>query len=285
MVEALGGFDPKATYDEASRDYEDASRQFWQYLSTRTVERMQLRPGDRVLDVPCGTGPSAIAAARAVGPSGLVVGLDYAEQMLAIARENVAASEVDNVTLGVGDLTALERPAVPYDAVACVLGLFFVDDMPGVVRAFLDLVRPDGGRVGLGVFGERFFDPMRDAFVAAVAEVVPGFDVVQPWCRLDDEAVLRQVLTDAGVAMADVEVTTDEDVLPLPSPDDWWRIVLGSGFRRTTAAIGADATAEVRARCDAYIVEHGVDRIVNRTRTAVIRSRPVPASLPVEAGG
>jgi cyclopropane fatty-acyl-phospholipid synthase-like methyltransferase len=71
VVDSLGDFDPKQTYDEASRDYEDASRQFWQYLSTRTVDRLSLRPGERVLDVPCGTTairicsqPSRIPASR-----------------------------------------------------------------------------------------------------------------------------------------------------------------------------------------------------------------------------
>ncbi|HEX7167074.1 MAG TPA: methyltransferase domain-containing protein [Acidimicrobiales bacterium] len=267
MTEALGDFDPKATYDAASRDYEDASRDFWQYLSTRTVERLALRPGERVLDVPVGTGPSAIAAASAVGTTGRVVGVDYAEQMVAIARDKVRAAGCANVTLEVGDMTALARPDQPYDAIVCVLGLFFVDDMPAVARSFYDLLSPAGGRMGVAVFGERFFDPMRDVFVEAVHDVVPGFDVIQPWCRLDREDVLRQVFDDAGIP--DVGIDTDEDRLPLPSPDDWWRIVMGSGLRRTVTAIGEDAAAEVRARCDAYVTANDVREVVSRTRYAI----------------
>ena len=267
MPEALGDFDPKATYDAGSLDYEDASRDFWQYLSTRTVERLALRSGERVLDVPCGTGPALVAAARVVGDSGRVLGVDYAEQMLAIARDKVRAAGLENVTLEVGDMTALAKPDEPYDAVVCVLGLFFVDDMPGVVRSLFDLLRPAGGRLGVTVFGERFFDPMRDVFLDAVAEVVPGFDVIQPWCRLDREDVLRAVFEDAGIS--DVRIETDDDRLPLPSADDWWRIVMGSGLRRTVTAIEDAAAAEVRARCDAYIAEHGVHEVVTRSRYAI----------------
>ena len=115
MTGALGGFDPKATYDDASRDYEDASRDFWQYLSFRTVERLRLQPGERVLDVPCGTGPALMAAAERVGPTGRVVGLDYADRMLAIAREKVRASGVQNVEVHIGDMTAIAPPEKPYD--------------------------------------------------------------------------------------------------------------------------------------------------------------------------
>src|SRR5688572_11935206 len=126
MVDALGGFDPKATYDEGSRDYEDASREFWGYLSVRTVERLGLEPGQRVLDVPCGTGHSLIAAAEQVGPVGRAIGVDFAEQMLAIARDKVAASGLGNIDIRVGDMTQLDLPESPFDAVTCVLGIFFV---------------------------------------------------------------------------------------------------------------------------------------------------------------
>lgn len=264
-MSALGDFDPKATFDAVSRDYEDAGRDYWHYLSPRTVERLALRPGERVLDVPCGTAPSVLAAARAVGPTGHVDGVDYAEQMLAIAREKVCAAGLDNVTLAVGDMTSLSADE-PYDAVICVLGLFFVDDMPAVARSFHDLLRP-GGRLGVTVFGEQFLDPMREVFVDVVNDVVPGLDVVQPWSRLITEDALRGVFEEAGIG--DVRIETDDDTFPLPSAERWWQIVMGSSFRRPVTAMGDEAAAEVRARCDAYIAENGVRELFTRTRYAI----------------
>ena len=268
MVDALGGFDPKATYDDASRDYEDASRDYWQYLSVRSVDRLALRPGDRVLDVPCGTGHALVAAAERVGPSGRVVGLDYAVQMLEIAREKVQAGGLANVDVGVGDMTAIRPPEVPYDAVICVLGIFFVDDMPGLVRSFHGLVRPGGGRVAVTVFGERFVDPLRQVFVEAVAEVAPGLDVVQPWTRTADESVLRRVFHEAGVG--EVVIETHDDSFPSRSSDDWWRIVMGSALRRTVTALGPELARQVRARCDAAIRDQHIDQVVTRSRYAVL---------------
>jgi len=270
VTEALGGFDPKSTYDEASRDYEDASRDYWQYISLRTVERLDVRAGEQVLDVPCGSGASVILAAERVSPDGAVVGIDFAEQMVAITREKAGAAGLANVRLSVADMTTLDRSRLgPFDAVVCSLGLFFADDMPGVLRSLFGLLRT-GGRIGLAVFGEHVFDPMRQVFVETVAELAPEVEVLQPWRRTEDLSVLRGVFEAAGIP--DVDIATEDDRLPLRSPDDWWRIIMGSGFRRTVAALDEATAGELRRRCDAHIADHGIDHIVNRTHYAIARA-------------
>jgi ubiquinone/menaquinone biosynthesis C-methylase UbiE len=261
-------FDARATYDAGALDYQSAGSRYWRYLSTRTVERLGLRAGEHVLDAPCGTGWSLFPESEAVGSSGRVVGVDYAEHMLAIARDGVRERGLVNVELRAGDMTKIEPPPRPYDAVCCVLGIFFVDDMPGLVRSFRDLVQPGGGRVAVTVFGERFFDPMRDVFVEAVGEVAPGLEVIEPWRPTERAEVFEGVFADAGV---DVTIETDDDTLPLADPGDWWRIVMGSGLRRTVTVLGDDAGEQVRARCDAYIADHGVTEVVSRSRYAIVR--------------
>jgi len=268
--DALEDFDPQAIYDEAARDYEDACRDFWQYISIRTVERLGLRPGERVLDIPCGHGPSLVVAAEQVGPSGHVVGMDFAAQMVALARDRVTAGGLTNADATAGDLTALDQAGLePFDAVVCSLGLFFVDDMPAVLRSLFTLVRPDGGRLGVAVFGEHVFDPLRQVFVEAVGDLAPGVDVLEPWRRTEDVDLFRQLFETAGIA--DVSIETDDDRVPLRSADDWWRIVMGSGFRRTVAALDESTADEVRRRCTTYIDQHGIDAIVNRSHYAVCR--------------
>lgn len=265
-MDALGGFDPQAAYNDASKDYEDASRDYWQYLAVRTVDRLDLQPGERVLDLACGNGPGLIPAARRVGPDGVVVGVDYAEQMLDIARAKIAQEGVDNVQLEVGDFTQLAAPAVPYDALMCVLGLFFVEDMAGTLRSFLDQLRP-GGRLCITVLGEHFYIPMEEVFVEAVAQAAPGTEVVLPWRRLRDPDVLRSVFDEAG--LPGVRIETDDATMTLSSPEEWWRIVMGSGLRRTVAAIGPEKAAEVRAFCDAYMTDHDIRDVVLRSRYAL----------------
>jgi ubiquinone/menaquinone biosynthesis C-methylase UbiE len=259
-------FDARATYDAASRDYEDASRDDWQYLSRRAVEALALRPGERVLDAPCGTGPSVLAPAAEVGPGGHVLGVDFAPGMLEIGGEKVASRGLRTVELRQGDMTALGLRPGSFDAVLSVLGIFFLDDMPAAVRALWELVRPGGGRLVVAVLGEAFFDPMRDVFVDTVAAVRPGLHVHQPWRRTEDPAELRRVLADAGVG--EVELTSADERMPLPSADDWWRIVLGTGLRRTVMSLEPAEAEAVRERCARYIVERGVREVVLGTHIA-----------------
>lgn len=265
MTEALEGFDPQRTYDDASIDYDAAALDFWGYMALRTVDRLGLEPGGRVLDVPCGTGVALLALAERVGRTGHVVGVDYAERMADIARARARGAGARNVEIRIGDMTVLTIDE-PYDAVQCALGLFFVDDMPSLVRTLLELVRPSG-RLAVTVFGEHFFEPMRRVFIDAVAEVASGFTVVEPWKRTEDADVLREIFRKAGVE--DVTIETEDEEVPLASADDWWRAVMGSGLRRSVAELGADAATRVRERCDAYVREHGVTRLLNRTHYAV----------------
>jgi SAM-dependent methyltransferase len=270
VSDPLRGFDPKATYDAASTDYEDASRDFWQYMSTRTVELAAPREGETVLDVACGAGPGLLTASRAVGPTGRVIGIDFATQMLEIAATRVRAAGARNVEVRTGDMTALDIEPGTVDVLLCVLGVFFVDDMPGLLRSFWALVRP-GGRVAITVLGERFFDPMIDVFVDAVHAERPGFDIVQPWRRIGDPAAFRALAEEAG--LTGFTLREDTDTLTLDDADDWWRIVMGSGLRRSAEALGDETAEKVRARCADAMRERGI-REVELTSQYLLATKP-----------
>jgi ubiquinone/menaquinone biosynthesis C-methylase UbiE len=246
MANALGGFDPKATYSAAAAEYHRASQQYWQLLSTRTIERLHLQPGQSVLDAACGTAPATIAAARRVGPQGRVVGVDYAEGMLAVARQNIAASGTTNVELVQGDMLAL--PYGPeFDAVLCVLGIFFVPDMSAAVGGLWRCVRP-GGTLAITTFGEDVWEPVLAEFLQAAGRARPDIERVVPWRRIERAEILHAVFAQAGVSHVRVEQQTD--VLPF-QPEDWTTIVMGSGLRRMAVDLG-DQAAEVIGQTETW---------------------------------
>jgi ubiquinone/menaquinone biosynthesis C-methylase UbiE len=81
------------TYNAAADHFDDGPLAFWDRYGRKTIERLPLKPGSIVLDVGCGSGASAIPAAKAVGPHGRVIGADLAERLLVMAQAKADASQ------------------------------------------------------------------------------------------------------------------------------------------------------------------------------------------------
>jgi ubiquinone/menaquinone biosynthesis C-methylase UbiE len=268
MPDPLGAFDPTTTYDEAVAEYDDASSEFWRHLSDHAVHLLELRPGERVLDVPCGTGHSALPAAQQVGPSGRVVALDVSERMAALVRDKATRLGLANIDVGVADMAGLGSPDELFDAVLCVLGIFFVPDMPAALRHLAAQART-GGRLVVAVFGESFYEPLRTTFVDAVHEVAPTVEVIEPWSRLRTGADLHGLFEAAGLGRAVIDERVDD--LPLSSPDDGWRIVMGSGLRSTVAQLTGEAAEQVRARCTEEMTRLQITQLSTISRYGLYR--------------
>jgi ubiquinone/menaquinone biosynthesis C-methylase UbiE len=245
-----------ATYNAAADFYDDAANTFWDRFGQRTVARLGLEPGARVLDVCCGSGASAIPAAQAVGATGSVLGVDLAQGLLEIARRKAALKGLRNVEFRVGDMLDLGLPADGFDAVVCVFGIFFVPDMAAAVRALWKVVRP-GGRLAITTWGPRFFEPASTAFWNAVREVAPELHrSFNPWDRICDPAALRELLAQAGIEDADVVAEAGEHAID--APQAWWAAVMGSGYRGTFEKLDAPARARVRDQNLRFISERGI---------------------------
>ncbi len=100
-----------ASYDYATRHIEPVRRQ--------TIDTLRLERGDRVLDVACGTGKSFEMLREAVGPEGVVVGVEQSPEMLQQARERVREGGWDNVQLIESTIEAADFEG-PFDAVLFV---------------------------------------------------------------------------------------------------------------------------------------------------------------------
>lgn len=105
----------------------------------------QVKPGDSVLDVCCGTGDFAFAARRAVGPEGRVVGTDVSEAMLELAKEKSGRNQLW-VDFMYADTLALPFPDGGFDA--CTVG-FGIRNVTDIVKAFSEMRRVcrPGGKV------------------------------------------------------------------------------------------------------------------------------------------
>ena len=111
--------------------------------SEKILPSLEIGPGDRVLDVGCGFGDTAIQMARRVGPTGSVVGIDCCARFLELARCDAAAAGVDNVEWIEGD--AQSHPFAPeFDFCFSRFGTQFFENPVGGLKNMRRALKPGG---------------------------------------------------------------------------------------------------------------------------------------------
>ena len=213
-------------------------------FTERLLERAGIGPGMRVLDIGCGAGDVALAAAALVGAEGSVVGVDRDPAQAAFAQERARASDVHQARFVAGDYREIALDA-PVDAVVGRLVLMYARDPLDALRATLRNLEA-GGVVALqesivDCDGPVFIEP-RDCLAAKAAEWYrAGFRHagVQPRMGLRLPALMRAAGLDVS---SDIEL-----LLPVQQgPDGQLFATLAAVVRSQLPAIVASgaATAE-----------------------------------------
>jgi SAM-dependent methyltransferase len=173
-----------------------------------------LRDEERVLDVACGTGVLALAAAARLGDAGQVFGLDPNEEMLAVARRKSAT-----VTWRSGRAEAIPFPDEHFDAVVSQFGFMFFDDQRAALAEMMRVLKP-GGTLALAVCDAIDHSPG----YSVLAELLYrrfGDEVAQairaPFVSGDPE-LLRDVCTEAG--FGGVSIRRHDAVVRFSSPQE-----------------------------------------------------------------
>ena len=155
------------------------------------VRRLGLGPADRVLDVACGTGNVALAAARA---GATATGLDFAPNLLTQAREHAAAEGLA-ICFDEGDAEALPYVDGAFDVVASAFGVMFAPRPECAAAELLRVCRP-GGRIALLNWTPRSFIGQLYLLVCQYAALPPQ---IAPPVLWGVEATVRERLS-AGIA-------------------------------------------------------------------------------------
>ena len=149
------------------RKHDERFRRVTAPVTQRLLEAAGVAPGQRVLDIACGTGEPALPAARIVGPAGHVLATDLAPEMLEVARERAEAQGIGNVEFRLADGEELDVEAEAFDAATCRWGIMF---MPEPLRCLGQLFRAlrSGGRVAFAAWGS----PDRNPFITLPAGIL-----------------------------------------------------------------------------------------------------------------
>ncbi len=206
----------------------------------RLAERSAIGPGDRVLDVACGTGVAAREALARVAPGGRVSGLDCNPDML-----GVAARIAPQVDWRAGTAQALPFGDASFDVALCQFGLMFFEDRAGALAEMWRVLRP-GGRLAVATWAALPTSPgyaamyalLQDLFGAEIAGALHA-----PFA-LGEADMLHALAREAGIAGATVETVAGH--ARFASLEDWlhteirgWTLadtIDDAGFERLLAA-------------------------------------------------
>jgi SAM-dependent methyltransferase len=171
-------------------------------ILVRLLERTDIRPNEKLLDIGCGTGASTLAAAIKTGPTGHVTGLDIAEQLLNRARKRSDDAGLRNTSFIQAD--AQTYPFIPesFDAVISRFGVMFFDDP---VAAFANMAKAlrSNGRLVFAAWGPAAGNPWfiipRDAAIARLGKPTPGDPLAPGPFAFQDVERMTKLMVQAGL--------------------------------------------------------------------------------------
>lgn len=237
-------------------------------LATDLIHLAALRPGERVLDVACGTGIVARLACQQVGATGIVAGLDVNPGMLAVARSVTPPGAP--VEWYQASAQAMPIPDASFEVVLCQMGLQFMPDKRAALREMCRvLVR--GGRLVLNVPGPapRVFTIMGEALTRHVGAEAAWF--VKQVFSLHDTAEIQNLVSGAG--FHDVSVQSYTKSLSLQAPEEFlWQYVHSTPLSDAVAQVDDERRSSLQREVDARWREFVKDRAL------VLQARIVTAT-------
>jgi ubiquinone/menaquinone biosynthesis C-methylase UbiE len=180
-----------------------------QIVGELLCEGIDLRAGERVLDVAAGNGNATLAAARRFAS---VTSTDYVPALLERGRRRAEADGFD-ITFEVADAEALPYPADSFDVVLSTFGVMFAPDHGQAARELMRVCRP-GGRIGLASWTPEGFLGQLFRVVAKYVAPIPGVQSPLLW---GTDAHIRELFPDA----TKIQHTTRHFAFRYRTPEHW----------------------------------------------------------------
>jgi arsenite methyltransferase len=195
---------------------------FTRNIAERMVTNAKLTPGQRVLDVACGTGWAAMAAARVIGINGKVIGVDVEKNWLVIAMEKAASARLLNIEYTHGNAEALDFDDNIFDVVLCASSIFLFNNILKALREWYRVLK-SGGIVAFTSFGDRYLQPV----IKPLGECLSRYDGQPPADpsfiieRTDSPEKCRELLRTTG--FSEIDITTEDMGYSYSNAPDYWQ--------------------------------------------------------------
>jgi SAM-dependent methyltransferase len=201
------------------------------------VERAGWAPGARVLDVACGAGYPALAAAAVVGPGGTVVASDISPDMIAVTAAAAMAAGLENIECRTMDAEQLAIDDASVDAVTNAYGLMFCPDPVRAIREAHRALKA-GGCIAIATWDELSKSPFFNVIFAVGAKHLslspPAPGVPGPF-RFSVPGEMESLLQNAG--FVDVRVESRPMSLAFESAAQYCQIFMDVAWKARIAAL------------------------------------------------
>lgn len=217
----------QAAFDEASAGYDRPAMRFFDKSANNLVRRLSLKGNEHVLDVATGTGKIAVALARRL-KEGRVTGVDLSPGMLSVAEQKVSRANLNNVTFQRSDVDAVEFPPEHFDGLTCGFGVHFWSIMEKSLSRLVGMVK-SGGFVAITSFAKGSFDPHSSLCLKQFSHYGVQLPDSYSLERLDQPEKNIALFENVGIRNVTFEKT--QAGYYLESAQDWWDLVLFTGYR------------------------------------------------------
>jgi enediyne biosynthesis protein CalE5 len=214
------------------------------------------QPRARVLDVACGSGFPALAAAASVRPGGTVIATDISPAMLASAAARAKRDALDNVEFVEMDAEHLTFGDEEFDAVTNAYGLMFIPDLPRAIAEARRVLKSAGHFAAV-----TWDEPARNPFFSVITPVAAPFLSIQPPAagatgpfRLSSATQLESLLRDAG--FSDIRVDRIPMTIELTSANQYLQLFSDVAWKARVAALSNRDLARLREAIGEAIQPH-----------------------------
>lgn len=233
-------------FNRVAPSFDRVGPQHFTKFGLRLVELAHIPAGAKVLDVAAGRGAILFPVAEQVGPQGQVIGIDFAEAMVARTAEDISRLKLQNAEMRWMDAERLEFPDASFDFVLCGFAFGFFPQPERACAEMYRVLKP-GGRLGAslegGVEGQRswFQDLLRKHLLPQTSqpEAKPSASVAsQP---------PRPAALMGRAGFTGVQVRVDDDDLLFADEDEWWAWVWSQGASTGLAQMRPDQLAAFKS--------------------------------------
>jgi ubiquinone/menaquinone biosynthesis C-methylase UbiE len=226
-------------FEELAQSYDSSGVEFFGPMARRLVQLLELRPGERALDIGCGRGAASMPMAAAVGPLGAVTAADLVPAMVEAVSDDALRLGVRNLSTIVMDASAPAVPRQTYDVVGAAAVLFFLPDPREALGRWVRLLKP-GGRIGFTTFGDQ--DPTWSAVDSLFTPYRPAGSFGPRTTGRQDPFASADGVTRllSGCGAVDVRTLTEPTELSFTSAEQWREFSMTTGQRQAWQRVPAE---------------------------------------------